>query len=102
MRSGMAPRATVRLRNLRTWDLSPISLSDVPGSDCGQKQIMRVQKYCSIIVTLAVSLAAVLFVAGCAEMESNNTKSLLSSAGFRVRTPQTEQQKQIYTALPAY
>jgi len=26
----------------------------------------------------------------------------LSAAGFRVRTPQTEQQKQIYTALPAY
>ena len=33
-------------------------------------------------------------------METGNTKSLLSAAGFRVRTPQTADQKQIYAALP--
>jgi hypothetical protein len=42
------------------------------------------------------------FFASCAEMESNNTKSLLSAAGFHMLTPQTAQQKEIYAALPAY
>ena len=35
-------------------------------------------------------------------MESANTTSLLSAAGFRARTPQTPQQQQIYAALPPY
>jgi hypothetical protein len=30
----------------------------------------------------------------------NNTKSLLSQAGFRVRTPQTAKQKELYATLP--
>src|ERR1700755_701352 len=63
---------------------------------------MKAHKCCSVIVVLAVSLSAVLFFAGCAETGSGNTKSLLSAAGFRVRTPETAQQKQIYAALPAY
>jgi hypothetical protein len=49
-----------------------------------------------------VVAAAVSFFAGCAEMESNNTKSLLSAAGFHVLTPQTAQQKEVYAVLPAY
>jgi hypothetical protein len=39
---------------------------------------------------------------GFASVGSTNTESLLSAAGFRVRTPQTDRQKQIYAALPAY
>ena len=39
---------------------------------------------------------------GCASVGSTNTESLLSAAGFVVRTPQTDQQKQIYATLPAY
>jgi hypothetical protein len=35
------------------------------------------------------------FLAGCAEMEATNTKSLLSTAGFYVRTPETPKQKEI-------
>jgi hypothetical protein len=46
--------------------------------------------------------AAGLFVAGCAEMEATNTKSLLSAAGFQVRTPQTPRQTEVYAALPPY
>jgi hypothetical protein len=43
-----------------------------------------------------------IFFAGCATMETdNNTKSLLSAAGFRVRTPQTAKQKELYAALPS-
>ena len=54
-----------------------------------------------VILIFAVA-AATLFVAGCAEMESANTTSLLSAAGFRARTPQTPKQQQIYAALPPY
>jgi len=35
-------------------------------------------------------------------MESANTTSLLSAAGFRARTPQTPKQQEIYAALPPY
>ena len=34
-------------------------------------------------------------------METNKTTSLLSVAGFRVRTPQTAKQKEFYAALPS-
>src|SRR5215471_19238077 len=54
-----------------------------------------------VILIFAVA-AATLFVAGCAEMGSANTTSLLTAAGFRARTPQTPQQQQIYASLPPY
>jgi len=55
--------------------------------------------------TLILILAAggAIFFVGCASTETGNTantKSLLSAAGFRVRTPQTADQKEIYEALP--
>lgn len=46
--------------------------------------------------------AGAIFLVGCAEMESGNTTSLLTAAGFRARTPQTPTQQQIYAALPPY
>ena len=52
-----------------------------------------------------ISLAAGIVLSalgGCASVGSTNTESLLSAAGFVVRTPQTDQQKQIYATLPAY
>ena len=42
------------------------------------------------IVMFVAAAAAVSFFASCAEMESNNTKSLLSAAGFHMLTPQTD------------
>ena len=63
---------------------------------------MKSTQHCPLVLTFAVSLAAIFLLAACAEMESNNTKSLLSSAGFQARTPQTAQQKELYAALPAY
>ena len=44
-----------------------------------------------------------IFFAGCASLETEaaNTKSLLSKAGFRVRTPQTAKQQELYAALPS-
>jgi len=53
------------------------------------------------IAFVVAAAAAGSFLASCAEMESNNTKSLLSAAGFHTLTPQTPLQKQVYAALPA-
>jgi hypothetical protein len=52
-----------------------------------------------LILILAAS--GVAFFAGCASMETNSTKSLLSAAGFRARTPQTAKQQELYAALPS-
>jgi hypothetical protein len=43
---------------------------------------------------------AVVLLAGCASTETDHTKSLLSGAGFRARTPQTSEQQQLYASLP--
>ena len=59
------------------------------------------QSQLNVILIFAVAVTA-LFVAGCAEMGSGNTTSLLTAAGFRARTPQTPKQQQIYAALPPY
>jgi hypothetical protein len=59
------------------------------------------QSQLNVILIFAAAVTA-LFVAGCAEMGSGNTTSLLTAAGFRARTPQTPQQQQIYAALPPY
>ena len=62
---------------------------------------MNPKEYYMTISIVVATAAAVSFFTSCAEMESNNTKSLLSAAGFHTLTPQTAQQKEIYAALPA-
>ena len=49
-------------------------------------------------------LATVLLLSGCAtsSQPSVNTVSLLGSAGFHLRTPETAQQKEIFAKLPSY
>ncbi|MGE5213272.1 MAG: hypothetical protein ACM3NN_06215 [Nitrospirota bacterium] len=59
------------------------------------------QSKLKVILIFAVAAAAI-SIGGCAGMESGNTTSLLSAAGFRVRTPQTPKQQQMYAALPPY
>src|SRR6516164_7770449 len=66
------------------------------------KQNLRIERPKPNIILIFAAVAATLFVAGCAEMGSGNTTSLLSAAGFRVRTPQTPKQQQMYAALPPY
>jgi len=56
----------------------------------------------SNILLIFVAAAAALFIAGCAGVGSGNTTSLLSAAGFHVRSPQTPKQQQMYAALPPY
>ncbi len=59
------------------------------------------QSQLNVILIFAAAVTA-LFLAGCAEVGSGNTTSLLTAAGFRARTPQTPTQQQIYAALPPY
>ena len=60
---------------------------------------MKIKMHCSKPFLIVVA-AAVTLLASCAGTEVNNTKSLLASAGFRARTPQTKPQQEIYAALP--
>jgi hypothetical protein len=63
---------------------------------------MKIKNTKTKVILIFAAAAAALLTEGCAEMGSANTTSLLSAAGFRVRTPQTPQQQQIYAALPPY
>jgi hypothetical protein len=63
---------------------------------------MNIKTIRSNIVLIFAAAVTTLFVAGCAEMGSGNTTSLLTAAGFRARTPQTPKQQQMYAALPPY
>ena len=53
----------------------------------------------SLILILAA--CGIIFLAGCASMQTENTPSLLSQAGFRPHTPQTAKQKELYATLPS-
>ena len=71
-------------------------------SNLNQVRLMKIQQSHLNIILIFAGAAAALFLAGCAEMQSGNTTSLLIAADFIARTPQTAQQKQIYAALPPY
>lgn len=62
---------------------------------------MKTKLLTSIVVALFAVGTALFGLAGCASVEKANTESLLSAAGFRVRTPETPKQKQIYASLTA-
>jgi hypothetical protein len=53
----------------------------------------------SLILILAA--CGIMLLAGCASMQTENTPSLLSQAGFHARTPQTAKQKELYATLPS-
>jgi hypothetical protein len=61
----------------------------------------RVFMKTKIILLLSAMIAAVGLV-GCASVGSSNTKSLLASAGFREKTPETSKQKELYAAAESY
>ncbi|HSI14551.1 MAG TPA: hypothetical protein VK961_21045 [Chthoniobacter sp.] len=58
----------------------------------------------SKITLLTTILAAGLlsFFSGCASLDSSNQESLLSAAGFQVRTPETPKQKEVFAAAESY
>jgi hypothetical protein len=56
-------------------------------------------------ITTALCLAAAAFAfcfSGCASYNASNQESLLTAAGFRIRTPKTAKQQQIYASVPPY
>ena len=63
---------------------------------------MKIERPKPNVILVFAAVITAFFVAGCAEMGSGNTTSLLSAAGFHTRTPQTPKQQQIYAALPPY
>src|ERR1044072_4186639 len=54
------------------------------------------------VTALTVLGGAVFGLAGCASVETANTKSLLMQAGFHVRTPDTPKRKEIYASLTSH
>jgi hypothetical protein len=50
---------------------------------------------------LMLVASGVAFIAGCVSVETEKTKSLLSEAGFHLRTPHTAKQQELYAALPS-
>lgn len=51
------------------------------------------------IILAALLVSCAVFFSGCASTEKTNTITLLTAAGFKTRTPETPQQKELYTAL---
>jgi hypothetical protein len=78
------------------------SLDNVCSIHLKQVRLMKTQQSQLSVVLIFAAAVTALFVAGCAGVGSANTTSLLTAAGFRARTPQTPQQRQIYAALPPY
>src|SRR6266545_2815054 len=78
------------------------SLDKICSIHLKQVRFMKTQQSQLNVILIFATAVTALFVAGCAEMGSGNTTSLLTAAGFRARTPQTPQQQQIYAALPPY
>ncbi|RBP35361.1 hypothetical protein DES53_12228 [Roseimicrobium gellanilyticum] len=54
------------------------------------------------IIACLLSMCCLTGLTGCASMDSSNQTSLLSAAGFRVKTPQTPKQLEVYAAAPSY
>ena len=65
---------------------------------------MKTQTSPFILIPLSglVLLAGVFALAGCASTQPALLGQTLASAGFRLRTPETPKQKEIYASLPAY
>jgi len=59
-------------------------------------------KFLFTLIALPVLAAAFLGLTGCTTMESANTMSLLTQAGFHVRKPDTPKRQEIYNSLTAY
>lgn len=62
---------------------------------------MKLNRTILLIATLIVTWV-VAGISGCASSDAKNQESMLTAAGFRVRTPETAQQKAVYDAAPAY
>ncbi len=55
-----------------------------------------------LLLLFLVTGSAIFGIAGCATSSPTNTARTLLGAGFRLRTPETPRQKEIFASLPAY
>ena len=60
---------------------------------------MNLKRFISNVAVLIAAAGLLSFLSSCAELESNNTKSLLSAAGFHTVTPTTALQKEVYAQM---
>jgi hypothetical protein len=63
---------------------------------------MKIAPPLTLVSCLTAASCAFIALTGCASMNASNQESLLAAAGFRVRTPETAKQKELYAAAPAY
>ncbi len=54
------------------------------------------------VLGIAMAAALSLLLASCASTNASNDRSLLSAAGFRIRTPDTPQQRELYANAKPY
>ena len=58
-------------------------------------------KFRSLFAILLLASSS-LFLNSCSSMSASSTEPLLSAAGFKVKTPETAEQKALYDQLPSY
>lgn len=54
------------------------------------------------IIACLLAVCCAFSLSGCASMDASNQESLLTAAGFRIKTPQTPAQLAAYAEAPAY
>jgi hypothetical protein len=63
---------------------------------------MNKKQPCEICLSLLLIIAIVVGFCGCAGTQVKNKESLLTAAGFRTRTPSTQEQWAMYNQLTPY
>lgn len=59
-------------------------------------------KVIATLIACALALGVALNLSGCASANASSKEATLSAAGFRVFTPQTARQQELYAAAPSY
>jgi hypothetical protein len=63
---------------------------------------MNTKQTNSVLIAAIAAFSAILGFGGCASTPPASAEQTLLSAGFRIRTPSTPRQKEIFATLPAY
>ena len=63
---------------------------------------MNEKQSCDIYLNRLLMIAVMIGFCGCAGTQVQNKESLLTTAGFRVRTPSTHDQWAMYNQMPPY
>jgi hypothetical protein len=63
---------------------------------------MNKTQSCDIYLSRLLMIAVMVGFCGCAGTQVQNKESLLTAAGFRVRTPSTQDQRAMYNQMPPY